>query len=120
VRVRERKTGRTALIVGGAVLVALLFSRGKGWGFHGAGSPSRTAARPVVWIRADRLEIDGVTADLATVLARSRTAGAVEVHATGDAITGVVSNVLDTLHEAGITIYTTSDLSSVVPSERGV
>lgn len=119
----ERNTGRIVAIVGAAALAAWLLSRGKDWGFRGPGAgtdasgASRAGSRAVVWIRADRLEVDGTAADLPTVVDRSRAVGAVEVRATGDAITGDVWNVLKTLHAAGVTIYTTPDLSSVVPSE---
>lgn len=116
------RTGRTVATVGGAAVVLWLLSRGTGWGFRapGSGRESGKAAgsttRPVVWVRADRIEVDGVATDLSTVVARARAAGAAEVRATGAAITGVVWNVLQTLHRAGVTVYTTPDLSSVVPA----
>lgn len=119
---RERRTGRTVALVGGAALAVWLLSRGKGWGFRGPGDasgaahPARSVARPVVWVRADRIEIDGVAADLPTVIERARVAGAVSVRATGDAITGVIRNVIEALHRAGVTIHTTPDLSSIAPS----
>lgn len=122
-RTEREHTGRTVAIVGGAGLLAWLLFRGGGSGKgrgpgDGAAPPSVTAGtRCVVWIRSNRIEVDGVTADLPTVIARCRVAGYAEVHATGDAITGVVWNVLKSLHAAGVTIYTTPDLASVVPSK---
>ena len=118
-------TGRTVGLVGGAGLVAWwLFSRGKGWGFRSPGDghangtdTGQTPARRVVWVRADRIEIDGVAADLQTVVAKCRAAGAAEVHATGDAITGAVSNVLQALKAAGVKLYVPPDLAYLVPTE---
>ena len=118
-------TGRTVALVGGAGLVAWwLLSRGKGWGFRSAGDGNATgtgtaqpAARSIIWIRADRIEVDGVAADLPTVVAKSRAAGTAEVHATGDAITGAVSRVLKALKAAGVKLYVTPDLAYLVPAE---
>ena len=118
-------TGRTVGLVGGAGLVAWwLLARGKGWGFRSSGDGNRagtdtgqTPARCVVWVRADRIEIDGVAADLQTVVAKCRAAGAAEVHATGDAITGAVSNVLQALKAAGVKLYVPPDLAYLVPTE---
>jgi hypothetical protein len=119
------RTGRTIVLVGGAGIVAWwLLSRGKGWGFRspgdGHGKETDTAQRParcIVWIRADRIEIDGVAADLPTVVAKGRQVGTAEVHATGDAITGAVINVLKALQAAGVKLYVTPDLAYIVPSE---
>lgn len=117
----RKRTGRTVVIVGGAALALWLLSRGTGSGFRGPGTGSgnatRANARVAVWVRADRIELDGAAVDLATVIERARIAGAAEVRATGDAITGVVWNVLRQLHAAGVSVYTTPDLSSVVPSQ---
>ncbi len=117
-------TGRTVALVGGAALLALLFSRGNGLGLRGPGDGRGTGAhgdtitkRPVVWIRADRIELDGTTADLPTVLSKAREAGQVEVHATGDAVTRVVRDVLTALHAARVTIYAPRDLVYIVPAE---
>ena len=117
---KRDRTGRTVAILGGAALAAWLLLRGKRWGFrspnaHPAGGTTRPA-RCVVWIRPERLTVDGVVADLQTVIARCRAAGEAEVHATGDAITGVVWNVLKALHAAGVALYTPADLAHVVPS----
>ncbi|MGE0397224.1 MAG: hypothetical protein AB7T06_10930 [Kofleriaceae bacterium] len=118
------RNGRAIVLVGGAALAAWwLLSLGGGWG---SGSPGTgrggdvTVALPercVVWIRADRLEIDGVAADLATVIARCRLVGSAEVHATGDAVTRVVREVLTALHAAGVAIYAKPDLAYIVPAE---
>jgi hypothetical protein len=117
-------TGRTVALVGGAALAAWLLSRGKGWGFRSPGDGSsanadeaRLPARCTVWIRADRIEVDGVAMDLPSAIARCRGVGAAEVRATGDAITRVVHEVLTSLHRAGVKLYTPPDLAHVVPSE---
>lgn len=121
----EREHGRTVALVGGAGLVAWwLLARGKGWGFRSSGDGhangtdiAQPPARRVIWVRADRIEVDGTAADLATVIAMCRAAGTAEVHATGDAITGAVSNVLKALKAACVKLYVTPDLAYLVPSE---
>jgi len=111
-------------LVGGAGLLAYwLLSRGKGLGGpdHGGAdanaNPKRPATRSKVWIRAKQLEIDGVAADLVTLVAKARGAGEAEVHATGDAITRVVQDVLVALHKAGVKLFVPPDLARVVPTE---
>jgi hypothetical protein len=117
-------TGRNVVLVGGVGLAAWwLLARGKGFGFRGpsSGTDADTAqplTRCIVWIRADRIEIDGVVADLPTVIAKCRAAGTAEVHATGDAITGTVVGVLKALNTAGVKLTVTSDLANIVPSEH--
>lgn len=115
------RTGRTVAVVGGAALAAWLLSRGKGWGFRSPGDASGAKAsearRCTVWIRADRIEVDGVATDLPTVIAKCRAVGTAEVRATGDAITGVVRNVLTQLHAAGVKLRVAPDLAHIVPSE---
>lgn len=115
------RNGQTVVLVGGAALLALLFSRGRGWGFRTSGDGERVGGRQntrrTVWIRADRIEVDGTLADLPTVLAKAREAGAVEVRATGDAVTRVVREVLAALSATGVTIYTPPDIRYIVPSE---
>ena len=120
----ERKhSGRTVALVGGAALAAWLLSRGKGWGFRSLGDASsakggaRLPARCAVWIRADRIEVDGVAADLPTVITKCRAVGAAEVRATGNAITGVVRDVVKALHAAGVKLHLAPDLAYLVPSE---
>lgn len=115
---RREHSGRTIAIVGGAALALWLLSLGGGFGLRapGTGKGGRISRR-TVWIRADRIEIDGDAADLATVVAKSRAAGEVEVHATGDAVTRVVREVLEALHAAGVTIYAPVDLAYIVPAE---
>lgn len=117
----RRHTGRTVALLGGGALAAWLLLRGKGRRVGGgnaeAGAPARGDARAVVWIRSDRLEIDGVVADQATVVARARAVGKAEVHATGGAIEHVVRDVLTALHAADVTLYTAPDLAYIVPSE---
>lgn len=111
-------TGRNVAILGGVALAAWLLFGGKGWGFGGSGQAG--ASRPtrcVVWIRPEGLTVDGVAADLPTVIARCRAAGEAEVHATGDAITRVVWDTLKALRAAGVTIYTAANLESTVRLE---
>ncbi|MGE0404026.1 MAG: hypothetical protein AB7T06_45385 [Kofleriaceae bacterium] len=111
------RTGRTVAIVGGAALVAWLLSRGKGWGLRGPGDAQAAGAarqsRCVVWIRPEGLTVDGVAADLPTVIARCRAAGEAEVHATGDTIHRVVRDTVQALHAAGVRLYLAPNLSHV-------
>lgn len=118
---RRDHTSRNVLLVGGAGLAAWwLLSRGKGWGLRspesGAADETPRPSRVVVWIRANRLEIDGVVANLATVVAKSRAVGTAEVHATGDAITHVIRDVLASLVAANVKLALTPDLARLFPS----
>lgn len=123
-------TGRNVVLLGGAGLFTWwLLSRGKGWGFRGLGGDADgkldgdATSRPtrvVVWIRSTGLAIDGVAADLPTVVARSRDAGTAEVHATGAAITHVVRDVLSALVAANVQLVVPPDLAPLVPSSRVV
>jgi hypothetical protein len=114
---KRERTGRTVAILGGVALVAWLLSRGKGWGLRAPGDAQAAgAARPsrcVVWIRPEGLTVDGVAADLPTVIARCRAAGEAEVHATGDTIHRVVRDTIQALHAAGVTLFLAPNLSHV-------
>jgi len=121
---KERKhAGRTVAVVGGAGLLAWLLLRGGGAGV-GKGPGDGAASRPVVpgshcvvWIRAaDRLEVNGVAADLPTVVASCRAVEYAEVHASGDARQGFVSSVVEALYAAGIKLNLAHDLASIVPA----
>ena len=118
------RDGRTVALVGGAALAAWLLSRGKGWAFRSPGDASgakaadtRLPARCTVWVRADRIEVNGVAVDLPTAIAKCRAVDTAEVRATGDAITGVVRDVLRALHAAGVKLRVSPDLAHFVPSE---
>ena len=107
-----------ATIGGGALLLWLLFG-GKlgGLGRRQRGSehatPPVAARRPVVRTRAnDRIEVDGVIADLATMLVIARDAGSVELHTTGDARAGWVSKVYYALVDAGVEVLRGAEISS--------
>lgn len=121
-------TGRNVLIVGGAAVAAWwLLSFGNGWGVRGSGAGTSAGLgtpetvelpeRCIVWIRADRIEVDGVAMALPSVVARCRLVGKAEVHATGDAVTRTVREVLAALHAASVAIYARSDLAYIVPAE---
>ena len=114
---KEKHTGRTVAVLGGAGLLAWLLLRGgpagkssgqgKGTGKAPGDSAASRAVLPgsrcVVWIRAaDRLEIDGVAADLPAAIARCRSVELAEVHATGGARQGFVSSIVAALHAAGV------------------
>jgi hypothetical protein len=108
-------TGRKLALVGGAGFAAWwLLSRGKGLGLGSVGDgleqTSATRTRVVVWVRGDRIEVDGVVSDLPSVFAKGRAAGEAEVHATGDAIVRSVRDVVVGLRAAGVTVYLAGDL----------
>jgi len=122
-------TGRTLVLAGGAGLLAWwLLSRRHGATDAGVGRDVGTDATPreeparrsrcVVWIRAARIDVDGVAHDLPTVVALCRAAGSAEVHATGDAITGQVVKVLKALRDADVALFVSPDLARLVPAER--
>jgi hypothetical protein len=118
---KREGTGKTVAILGGAALAVWLLSRGKGSGVRGPGdvyaAGTTRPSRCVVWIRSDGLSVDGVAADLSTVIAQCRAAGEAEVHATGGAITGVVWETLKALREAGVTIYAAPNLENTLRTE---
>lgn len=110
-----------ATIGGGALLLWLLFG-GKLGGLGGLvggqrgsehATPPVAARRPVVRTRAnDRIEVDGVIADLATLLVIARDAGSVELHTSGDARAGWVSKVYYALVDAGVEVLRGAEISS--------
>lgn len=122
-------TGRTLLLVGGAAFAAWwLLARGGGGGTGKPGTGREGTGtgnggditvvlpeRCMVWIRGDRIEIDGVVADLATVVARCRLVGKAEVRATGDAPHGVVHRVAWALYHAGVKVYAPPSVASIAP-----
>jgi hypothetical protein len=119
----DRHTGRNVALVGGAALVAWLLWRRKAKGLGGpAGSAADAAATSTthtpkpcrVWVRADRIEVDGAPADLATVVARCRESGRAEVRATGDAITRSIITLLAALKAAGVIVDASPDVAHLV------
>lgn len=109
----ENNTGLTIALVGGGAFLAWLLWRGRGKG-KGKGKDAdgdhSSAREPVtVWIRSgDRVELDGVSSDLATIVARARAAGAARVFATGDARQGWFTAVMDALKAASVEVYEAS------------
>ena len=107
----ESNPGLTiAMVGGGALLVWLLWpGRGKGGGGGGGGGGDRSSAPTAVVVRirgGDQVELDGVSSDLATTVARAHAAGAAHVFTTGDARQGWVTAVIDALKAAGVAVYT--------------
>lgn len=125
-RDHDDRASRTALtvtaIAGAAVLVWLLFrNRGNGMD-RSIGAkrglkdiPSLVAQRRLV-VRTrsgDRVEVDGIDADLATALVLARDAGSVEFHTTGDARAGWVSKVYEALVEARVDVWAGPEVGDV-------
>lgn len=113
----ENNTGLTiAMVGGGALLLWLLWpgrgkGKGKGEGKGGDSESSTAPAAVVVRIRSgDQVDLDGVSSDLATTVARARAAGAARVFAVGDARHGWVTTVIDALKAAGVAVYTSISL----------
>jgi hypothetical protein len=126
-RSRDRHTGQGIALVGGAALVAwLLWRRSRGGDGRSRGSgmdatPSQAQPTPcLVWVRADRIDIDGARADLPTVVARCRAAGRAEVRATGAAITRSIIDVLAALNAAGVRVDASPDLAHLVARTQEV
>lgn len=108
----ESNTGLTiGLVGGGAFLLWLLWrgrgkGKGKGKGKDADGDHSSAREPVTVWIRSgDRVELDGISSDLATTIARARAAGVARVFATGGARQGWVTTVIDALKAANVEVY---------------
>ena len=109
---RKSNAGRAVVAIGaGAALVWLLW-RGRGWGGREdgksrGGDSGRTAplGPPVhVWLRGDRIEVEGVESDLATAIERARATGLAYVYTTGDTIHGRVVDVVQALQRSGVEV----------------
>lgn len=109
------KQNRTRVLVGlgGATLALCLLLAGRR-GKRGTGSSDAAATSPTqppaaqveLWLRSDdRIELDGVASNLATTVIRARAVGRANVHATGDARTGFVGEVINALRAAGVTVW---------------
>ncbi len=110
-RKQNNNTGRTIAVIGGGSLLAWLLWRGRGKGKDsgGNGDHNSTPDAVEVWIRSgDRIELDRVGSDLATVIARARAAGKARLHVAGDARHGWVENVTDALRAAGVDVWSSS------------
>lgn len=125
----KHRTGATVAIVGGGALLLWLLLRGKGFGGgggatdagHGSdapptGSKTTTPAGPPspcrVRIDADRIQLDGVPTDVATLTDRCRAVGSAEIRTTGAAVTGVVAEVVRALQAAGVKVWAAPDVWS--------
>lgn len=131
-------TARNVAIVGGGALLVWLLFRGRGWGLGGGpivgnapasttvdGSASASGSQRLpcrVRIDRDGIHTDGVSTDLPAMTAHCRAAGGAEVFATGDAVSGVVADAIDSLRTAGVTVWATGDVwnSADTPRRRPV
>lgn len=122
----ERSRTRALVVLGGAALALCLLLAGRrgGQGGSGAGerasaglgAPSLQAPEEVrVWLRSgERIELDGVSSDLATALARARAVGRASVYATGDARVGWIRTVINALRAAQVSVWADAGLVSEV------
>ena len=105
---RDTSTALTvAAIGGGALLLWLVLRRRKGWGWGGRSDNQQPAARRAVSIvvrDGERVDVDGVSTDLATAVTAARVAGAAHFRASGDARQGWVSKVFYALVDAGVEV----------------
>ena len=107
---KQNNTGRTIAVIGGGVLLAWLLwrGRGKGKGQSSTGDGDRNSAPEAVevWVRSgDRIELDRISSDLATVIARARAVGKARLHVAGDARQGWFEYVSDALRAAGVDVW---------------
>ena len=96
-----------AAIGGGALLLWLVLRRPKGWGWGGRSDTQQPTVRHAVSIvvrDGERVDVDGVRADLATAVNAARVAGTAQFRASGDARQGWVSKVFYALVDAGVEI----------------
>ena len=111
----ENGTGLIVAALGGGALLLWLLWRGRGKAKGSGGDADHGSAPPAVEVRilsGDRIELDGVLSDLATMVARTRAAGVARVHATGDARAGWVTKVLETLRAARVDVGVDASISS--------
>lgn len=132
--------GGTVAVIGGGALLLWLLLRGKGWGWgggsgkgsgegsgggtSGAGTASAVTeapapVRPVcqVFVRAQRIDLDGVPADLPTIVARCRASGRADVRATGGASVKSVEDVVGALQAAGVTVTASDSVWTTIQRE---
>ena len=121
---KERSSIRALVVLGGATLALCLLLAGRRGGRSGSGpgdrtstglgAPSPPAPEEVrVWLRSgDRIELDGVSSDLATTLARARAVGRARVYATGDARVGWIGTVINALRAAQVSVWADAGLFS--------
>lgn len=107
---KQNHTGRTIAVISGGALLAWLLWRGRGRGKGkgtGSGADDRDSTPSVAEVRlrsGDRIELNGVSSDLATAVARASTAGTARVFAAGDARHGWVTQVIAALKTAGVAV----------------
>jgi hypothetical protein len=127
----EQSRTRAAVVLGGAALALVLLLVGRRGGAGGAGdgggsdggpgsADAGAASLPAVpqkpkgvqvWLRSgDRIELDGVAADLATTIARARVVGRAHVRATGDARMGWIGTVINAMRSANVTVWADASL----------
>ena len=105
----------TVAVIGGVGLAAWLLLRGKGYRLGSEGGTTGKAAPCRVRIRGDGLYLDGQRDELDAVVTACRAAGVAEVAATGDAIVGVIGQVLAALRDAGVVVHADPHLWSYAP-----
>ncbi|MCA9675602.1 MAG: hypothetical protein KC464_11245 [Myxococcales bacterium] len=98
---------RGALLAGGALL-ALLLTRGSGWGLGSGGKRGKgRASQRRVKIRIDDtgITVDDSPATLEQAVDAASEAGAADVFATGAARQGSYDDLLRTLRDAGVRVW---------------
>ena len=99
----------TVAIVGGAGLLAWLLLRGRR-GTSGSQRPAGNVRPCRVNVTAGGLVLDGQVKELRSIVEACRAADTAEVTASGDAVVGVVSELLAALQAAGVDVRADPDL----------
>lgn len=116
---QDSKSGRTLLGIGAGALLALLLLGAGGWrlgrslgaGGGDSGTTPRQPGRPCrVHLVEGGIELDGLPADIQMTVSRCRAAGVADVTATGAAIVGAITEVLEALRAAGVVVRASPDL----------
>jgi hypothetical protein len=100
----------TVAVIGGAGLLAWWLLRGQ----RGTTGSERAASRPCrMHVDASGLRLDGEAAELTSAVAACRAAGAADVTASGDAVVGVIAELLAALQAAGVVVRADPDIWQV-------
>jgi hypothetical protein len=102
----DASTALTVAAIGsGALLLWLVLRRPKGWGGRSdTQQPTVRHAVSIVVRDGERVDVDGVSTDLATAVTAARVAGTAHFRASGDARQGWVSKVFYGPVDAGVEI----------------
>jgi hypothetical protein len=120
---RDADTSTTVALLGGGALVAWLLLRGGGGGGGGAAvagvAPAVSPAAPPpcrVRVRERSIELNGAPSSLPVMVNACRAAGSADLAAAGDAVVGVVADVVQALDAAGVRVAMSTSLRDLIDS----